>query len=73
MVYIFSYLWLQHHHGANFCHQTAYGAQYIIQDEEFHYGSVMLELGVALHGLGDRDLEEEKIGEVSPKLMCVLV
>ena len=33
---------------------------YIIQDDEFHYGSVMLELGVALHGLGDKDLEEEK-------------
>ena len=33
---------------------------YIIQDDEFHYGSVMLELGVTLHGLGDRDLEEEK-------------
>lgn len=33
---------------------------YIIQDDEFHYGSVMLELGVALHSLGDRDLEEEK-------------
>ena len=42
---------------------------YIIQDDEFHYGSVMLELGVALHGLGDRDLEEEKIGDVSLKLM----
>ena len=34
--------------------------QYIIQDDEFHYGSVLLELGVALHGLGDRYLEEEK-------------
>ena len=33
---------------------------YITQDDEFHYGSVMLELGVALHGLGDSDLEEEK-------------
>ena len=33
---------------------------YIIQDDEFHYGSVMLELGVALHSLGDKDLEEEK-------------
>ena len=33
---------------------------YIIQNDEFHYGSVMLELGVALHGLGDKDLEEEK-------------
>ena len=33
---------------------------YMIQDDEFHYGSVMLELGVALHGLGDKDLEEEK-------------
>lgn len=33
---------------------------YIIQDDEFHYGSVMLELGVALHSLRDRDLEEEK-------------
>ena len=33
---------------------------YIIQDDEFHYGSVMLELGVALHDLGDKDLEEEK-------------
>ena len=33
---------------------------YIIQDDEFHYGSVMLELGVALHGLGDKDLEVEK-------------
>ena len=33
---------------------------YIIQDDEFHYGSVMLELGEALHGLGDKDLEEEK-------------
>ena len=28
---------------------------YIIQDDKFHYGSVMLELGVALHGLGDKD------------------
>ena len=34
--------------------------QYIIQDDEFHYGSVLLELGVALHGLGDRYFEEEK-------------
>ena len=34
--------------------------QFIIQDGEFHYGSVLLELGVALHGLGDRYLEEEK-------------
>ena len=33
---------------------------YIIQNDEFHYGSVMLELGVALHSLGDKDLEEEK-------------
>ena len=33
---------------------------YIIQDDEFHYGSVMLEFGVALHSLGDKDLEEEK-------------
>ena len=33
---------------------------YIIQNDEFQYGSVMLELGVALHGLGDKDLEEEK-------------
>ena len=33
---------------------------YIIQDDEFHYGSVMLGLGVALHSLGDKDLEEEK-------------
>ena len=33
---------------------------YIIQDNEFHYGSVMLEIGVALHDLGDKDLEEEK-------------
>ena len=33
---------------------------YNIQDDEFHYGSVMLELGVALHSRGDRDLEEEK-------------
>ena len=34
---------------------------YIIQDDEFHYGSVMLELSVArLHSLGDRELEEEK-------------
>ena len=33
---------------------------YIIQDDEFHYGSVMLEFGVALHDLGDKDLEEEK-------------
>ena len=33
---------------------------YIIQDDEFHYGSVMLELGAALHSLGDKDLEEEK-------------
>lgn len=33
---------------------------YIIQNDEFHYGSVMLELGVALHSLGDEDLEEEK-------------
>ena len=33
---------------------------YIIQDDEFHYGSVMLEFGVALRGLGDKDLEEEK-------------
>ena len=32
---------------------------YIIQDDEFHYGSVMLELGVALHDLGDKDLEEK--------------
>ena len=33
---------------------------YIIQDDEFHYGSVMLEFGVALRDLGDKDLEEEK-------------
>ena len=33
---------------------------YIIQNDEFRYGSVMLELGVALHSLGDKDLEEEK-------------
>ena len=33
---------------------------YIIQDDEFHYGSVMLEFGVALHDLGDKDLEKEK-------------
>ena len=33
---------------------------YIIQHDEFHYGSVMLELGVALHGLGDKDLEKER-------------
>ena len=33
---------------------------YIIQDDEFRYGSVMLELGVALHDLGDKDLEEER-------------
>ena len=33
---------------------------YIIQDAEFHYGSVMLELGVALHSLGDKDLKDEK-------------
>ena len=33
---------------------------YIIQDDEFHYGSVMLELGVVLHSLGDKDLKEEK-------------
>ena len=33
---------------------------YIIQDDEFHYGSVMLEFGVALRGLGDKDLEVEK-------------
>ena len=45
---------------ANFCHQTAYMRLYIIQDGEFHYGSVMLELGVALHSLGDKDLQEEK-------------
>ena len=32
---------------------------YIIQDDEFHYGSVMLEL-VVLHSLGDKDLKEEK-------------
>ena len=33
---------------------------YIIQDDGFHYGSVMLEFGVALHDLGDKDLEKEK-------------
>ena len=33
---------------------------YIIQDDEFHYGSVMLEFGVALHDVGDKDLEKEK-------------
>ena len=33
---------------------------YIIQHDEFYYGSVMLELGVALHGLGDKDLEKER-------------
>ena len=32
----------------------------VIKHYEFHYGSVMLELGVALHSLGDKDLEEEK-------------
>ena len=33
---------------------------YVIQDDEFHYGSVMLEFGVTLHDLGDKDLEKEK-------------
>ena len=30
-----------------------------MQEDEFHYGSVMLELAVALHSLRDSDLLEE--------------
>ena len=33
---------------------------YVVQEDEFNCGSVMLELAVALHSLGDSDLEEDK-------------
>ena len=33
---------------------------YIVQEDEFHYGSVMLELAVALHSLGNLESEEER-------------
>ena len=33
---------------------------YIVQEDEFHYGSVKLELAITLHSLGDADLEDDK-------------
>ncbi|RMX47888.1 hypothetical protein pdam_00010648, partial [Pocillopora damicornis] len=33
---------------------------YLVQEDEFHHASAMLELAIALHSLGDVELEEEK-------------
>lgn len=33
---------------------------YVVQEDEFHYGSIMLELAIALHSLGDFSLEDDK-------------
>lgn len=33
---------------------------YVVQEDEFHYGSIMLELAIVLHSLGDFSLEDDK-------------
>ena len=33
---------------------------YVVQEDEFHHGSIMLELAIALHSLGDFRLEDDK-------------
>ena len=33
---------------------------YVVQEDEFHYGSIMLELAIALHSPGDFSLEDDK-------------